>query len=240
MKIHVLLFAAFIITSVFESSPSAKADGVRIMPLGDSITQADPGYRGPLYEMLTKEGFKVEFVGSKKGDPAKCASPNNEGHGGFTIGPGKSKADAWSGGKGNIYDNVDTWLQIHPDIVLLLIGVNEYFNVGNLQPGYQPDRQGPEKLGALLDKIHEVSPQSKILVSSILPVGWSPKFALAFNEAIPTLIATRPFAIFVDLNKAVGFVAGDWSKDNLHPSEQGYGKLAKGWFDALKPVLSKP
>ncbi len=240
MKNLILIVSAITVVSFFAFTAPVRADGVRIMPLGDSMTEADPGYRGPLYQMLTQEGFKVEFVGSKKGDSAKCASPHHEGHGGFTIGPGKSKPDAWSDGKGNLYDNVDKWLQTKPDIILLLIGINDYLNIGKLQPDYKPDLQGPGKLGALLDKIHEISPQSKILVSSILPVAWDSRIGRPINDAIPGLVATRPFVLFVDLNKTTAFVAGDWSKDNLHPSEQGYGKMAKGWFVALKPVLTQP
>ncbi len=210
---------------------------VTIMPIGDSLTQSEPGYRGPLLAKLKEAGFQVEFVGPKKADPAKPGSTAHAGNGGFTIGPGASKADEWTGGKGNIYDNVGNWLKLQPDIVLLLIGTNDYFNIGKLQPDYKPDRDGPARLGVLLDKIHEVSPKTKILVSSIMPVGWNKEFAKPFNAAIPGLVATRPFATFVDLNATTGFVAGDWSKDNLHPSDQGYVKMADGWFNALKPVL---
>lgn len=218
----------------------AQTRPVRIMPLGDSLTQASPGYRGFLYQLLVGAGYKVEFVGSKTDKGKPVGSPKHEGHGGFTIGPGKSKADAWSNGKGNLFDNLDAWLKAQPDVVLLLIGTNDFFNVGNLQPGYKPDQAGPAKLGALLDKIHALSPNSKVIVSSILPVEWDANFAKAFNRAIPGLVASRPFAVFADLNSKTAFRAGDWSGDKLHPSDQGYQKIAKSWFDVLKTTLPPP
>lgn len=230
-----LLLAAAM--SLLAAAGLQAAEPVTIMPIGDSLTDTTPGYRGPLLEKLRAAGFDVKFVGPKKADPNKPGSTDHAGHGGFTIGPGASKADEWTGGKGNIYVNVDKWLTLQPNIVLLLIGTNDYFNIGKLQPGYSADKEGAARLGALLDKIHEVSPKSLVLVSSILPVGWNKEFAKPINEAIPGLVATRPWTKFVDLAKVTAFTKGDWSPDNLHPSEQGYEKIAAGWFDALAPIL---
>jgi lysophospholipase L1-like esterase len=215
---------------------------VRIMPIGDSLTDTFPGYRAPLFQKLAAAGHSVEFVGPKKNESKDGSLPpaalRHAGHGGYVIGPGPSKGDAWSNGKGNIYDNVDSWLKSQPDIVLLLIGTNDFFNIVN-QPDYKPNRDGGARLGALLDKIHAVSPKTTILVSSVLPVGWDPKFAKGINDAIPGLVATRPYAIFADLAKTTAFTKGDWSGDNLHPSQAGYDKMADAWFAALVPVLAE-
>jgi len=58
------------------------------------------------------------------------------------------------------------------------------------------------------------------------------------NDAIPGLVATRPYTVFADLAKTTAFTKADWSEDNLRPSQQGYEKMAIGWFDALKPTLA--
>ncbi|MDD5349057.1 MAG: GDSL-type esterase/lipase family protein [Chthoniobacteraceae bacterium] len=238
MKYLTLVAACAIAFTTASTASAQNATPTSIMPLGDSLTQADPGYRAPLFNKLTEAGFNVKFVGPKPANPKIPGSTAHAGFGGYTIGPGPSKADAWSGGKGNLFVNIDGWLKIQPDIVLLLIGTNEYFNIGTMQPGYKPDSEGPARLGALLDKIHAVSPKSTILVSSIMPVQWSKTFARGFNAAIPGVIVSRPYAAFVDLNASTKFAVGDWSNDKLHPSDQGYGKMADGWFEALKPVLS--
>jgi lysophospholipase L1-like esterase len=226
---------------ILGASLASAAAPVRILPVGDSLTDTFPGYRAPLFKQLAAAGYSVEFVGPKKNESKDGSLPaaalRHAGHGGFTIGPGPSVADGWTNGKGNIFDNVDAWLASQPDIVLLLIGTNEFFNIKDKQPGYSPNRDGGARLGALLDKIHAVSPKSKIIVSSILPVGWDAKFAKGINDALPGLVSTRPYTVFADLAKTTAFTKGDWSGDNLNPSQQGYDKMAAAWFAALKPVL---
>ena len=212
---------------------------LRIMPLGDSLTQASPGYRAPLAEALTKAGYKFEMIGSSISDPKLDTHTNHEGHGGFTIGPGKSKADEWANGKGNLFDNLEQWLAPKPDLILLLIGTNDFFITADLQPGYDPNVHGPARLGALLDKIHSLSPASRIVVASIPPVEWDENFAKGYNAAIPALVAARPYTTFADLRKMIGFVAGDWTADKLHPSDLGYQKMAKAWFEVITPLMEK-
>ena len=214
---------------------------VRIMPLGDSITAAaDPGYRGYLYNMLTNAGYRVDFVGSSKDLPANGGDPDHEGHGGFTIGPGPSKADEWADGKGNIAVNIDSYMSTEPNIILLLIGVNDYFNIADRQPQYNPDQQGPEHLANLIDKIHAIKPDTKVFLASLPPVGWDPNFARQFNAALPGIAAARTNVIFVDMNRQAGFEKGDRQVDGLHPSATGCEKIAKTWFTSLSSYFQKP
>lgn len=71
--------------------PIAFADSsttLRIMPMGDSITQgiAVPGgYRRPLYDLLIKNGHKVDFVGAKTQQGDTCPDPDHWGQGGWQI-----------------------------------------------------------------------------------------------------------------------------------------------------------
>ncbi|MFM7170907.1 MAG: hypothetical protein ACKOYH_08700 [Cyanobium sp.] len=49
-------------------SADARRQKLRIMPMGDSITEgvgSPGGYRLPLYDALTGKGYDVDFVGSK-------------------------------------------------------------------------------------------------------------------------------------------------------------------------------
>ena len=58
-------------TSSVCDAQAALAPSVRIMPLGDSITEGSEGlapiqggYRTKLYQLLTAAGFNVDFVGT--------------------------------------------------------------------------------------------------------------------------------------------------------------------------------
>ena len=83
---------------------------LRVMPLGDSITQGSKsedtaGYRGPLWTKLLAAGYNVDYVGSNTATPGTVAGMdiNHEGHGGWKI------DDRYgSNGKG-IYEMLPTW-----------------------------------------------------------------------------------------------------------------------------------
>ena len=62
--------------------------GVRVMPLGDSITegtQVPGGYRIGLWQRLAAGGYRVDFVGSQSNGPASLGDHDHEGHPGWRI-----------------------------------------------------------------------------------------------------------------------------------------------------------
>ena len=68
------------------------APALRILPLGDSITQgtgdtAGGGYRGPLWTLLKNAGYNADFVGSQTDTSCTLAGfdKNHEGHGGWRV-----------------------------------------------------------------------------------------------------------------------------------------------------------
>ncbi len=150
---------------------TAAAATISIMPLGDSITAAaNPGYRGYLYRELVNAGYSVDFVGTQSGTPTLptgvTLDGDHEGHGGYSVGPGPSSLDPGAGGKGNLYVNINDWLSPtntktqNCDIILLLIGVNDYANIiqQNLDPTYDINNEFTQRLAGLLDKILSVRP----------------------------------------------------------------------------------
>src|SRR5688572_17581059 len=62
--------------------------GVRVMPLGDSITegtQVPGGYRVGLWQRLSGAGYRVDFVGTQFNGPAALGDHDHQGHPGWRI-----------------------------------------------------------------------------------------------------------------------------------------------------------
>src|SRR3982751_4842369 len=62
--------------------------GVRVMPLGDSITegtQVPGGYRIGLWQRVSSNGYRVDFVGSQFNGPSNLGDHDHEGHPGWRI-----------------------------------------------------------------------------------------------------------------------------------------------------------
>ncbi len=62
--------------------------GVRVMPLGDSITDGfnvQGGYRIGLWQRLANAGVATDFVGSGANGPASLGDHDHEGHSGWRI-----------------------------------------------------------------------------------------------------------------------------------------------------------
>src|SRR5947209_18768574 len=104
------------VTALQMGVASAESNGgVKVMPLGDSITYGtgDPGgYRIGLWQRLVAGGYKVDFVGSQSNGPASLGDHDHEGHPGWRI----DQLDA----------NIVGWLNTYqPHTVLLHIGTND-------------------------------------------------------------------------------------------------------------------
>jgi lysophospholipase L1-like esterase len=92
---------------------------VKLMPLGDSITQGDKstntnGYRSTLYNSCATAGIPVDFVGSLQ--DGNFPDKDHEGHGGWTS--------------AQILDSIGNFLSTqNPQIVFLHIGTNDVATV---------------------------------------------------------------------------------------------------------------
>jgi lysophospholipase L1-like esterase len=213
---------------------------VRIMPMGDSLTEgAYPGpaasYRGYLEIMLRNAGYNFDFVGTQWSQAHGGTDYDHEGHGGFTIGPDESDLMGWHS---NLYDHVDMYLEKDPDVILLLVGINAMFPTEN-RPVKPAD--APAKLETLVQRIRFLSPEVRIFVASLAPTGWFngtewPEYMAVCRMAETIGDADPQDAVyFVDLqgileplmDKSTDFY------DGLHFTESGAQKVAQVWFDAL-------
>lgn len=209
------------------------AGPVRIMPLGNSITQAHAGrnsYRRPLWHRLTGAGYGVDFVGSQKsnhnGLPAKPDFDlDHEGHWGW-------RAD-------QLLASMGTWANTYrPNIVLMHAGSNDMFQGQDVTATIN-------ELSGLIDRLRAANPYVKILLAKLIPpTEWNGRLTRikALNNAIPGLVSrkhtTQSPVILVD--QTVGFNAYTDTYDGVHPNEAGERKMADRWYEALVRLLPAP
>jgi lysophospholipase L1-like esterase len=203
---------------------------LRILPLGDSITNGmgsskGNSYRKDLYDKLTAKGARVEFVGSQK--TGSFPQNDNEGWIGFTIEQISAKADNPKA------------LGARPNLVLLLAGTNDITRNPN---------GAPQRLQRLAEKIASRTPGIVLLIGTIPPItsqympgskGESTPLVNEFNAAIPKIAKT-----LTDTSKRVAVAnhgaikLGDL-QDGIHPNDGGYSKMAAGWLKAIEEVAEK-
>ncbi|NUR03568.1 MAG: SGNH hydrolase [Streptomyces sp.] len=193
--------------------------GVRVMPLGDSITDGltvPGGYRIGLWQDFVADGYKVDFVGSLSNGPAGLGDHDHEGHSGWTI----AQIDA----------NISGWLQTYdPHTILLHIGTNDM---------YGSDPAGaPARLATLLDHITAQKPDAEVFVATIIPLACCDATVRTYDAAIPGIVQSRinqgKHLHLVDMYPAL--TTADLA-DGVHPNAGGYDKMAAVWYKALQSV----
>lgn len=203
---------------------------VKIMALGDSITYgqgAAGGYRAPLYQSLVENLFNVVYVGTQNNNAtAWLPQPNHEGHSGYRIDQIASDFQTW-------VDSVPD-----PDIILLLIGTNDYgqdYDTANAK----------DRLDQLIALITATRPNAKLFVANLTlrtdNADTEAAIEATFNPFVPEIVASHAslgeHVYFVDMNSALS--ASDLG-DGLHPNQSGYNKMAATWFQAITNAIPTP
>ena len=196
--------------------------GVRVMPLGDSITDGltvPGGYRIGLWQRFGAGGFRVDFVGTLFNGPASLGDHDHEGHSGWRI----DMIDA----------NIVNWARAtNPHSVLLHIGTNDVLQNFNLAGA-------PGRLSTLIDHITATVPVAEVFVATIIPLANAGAEAnvRTYNAAIPGIVQSKVNAgrhvHLVDMHSAL--TTADLA-DGVHPNATGYEKMAATWFTALRSV----
>lgn len=199
------------------------ASGVRILPLGDSITDGldDAGaYRVELWRELEAAGAHDLFVGSAQNGPPSLGERHHEGHPGFRI--------------DHIAAHLDAWIAAaQPDLVLLMIGTNDVLQAYDLP-------HAPARLAALVDRILALRPTARVLLATLPPDAAAERQTLELNRAIPAIAAARPRVTLVDLHAALAGTPGLFPPGNCHPTLQGHRRIGELWAAAVLAATRRP
>jgi lysophospholipase L1-like esterase len=206
---------------------------IKIMTLGDSITQAENGqnsYRKALWEKLTASGYDVDFVGSENRNKDNNNfedsnfDPDHEGHWGWRI----DEIINGRGGEGKLSD----WLTGYtPDVALIHLGSNDAIQSNSAISSV-------EELKQVIDILRQDNENVTIFLSQLIPSsngGFNDRIQ-QLNSLIPGIVTDKNQAnspvILVDQNS--GFNPNTDTYDGVHPDNSGEAKMAQKWFDALK------
>jgi lysophospholipase L1-like esterase len=217
--------------------PSARATW-RILPLGDSITQASlpqKSFRYNLWIKLIDAGVDFDFVGSLTdnagsggNDPANWPQyqghvfdQNHEGHSG-------KRADEILAG---LTGSPGWMLGYTPDIVLMHVGSNDA-----LQGRSAGETEAA--LGGIIDVLRAKNPNVIILLAKIIPTSDANANVKidTINALIPGVATQKHTAAspVLVVNQHDGFDLATDSYDGIHPNTSGEEKIAKKFFEALQ------
>lgn len=221
MKQRGCFLALALLAGVVRSEP------VRIMPLGDSITQGQVrygSYRRPLWLMLEQAGYRVDFVGSQQrqrggGPRSDDYDPDHEGHWGWSL--------------DQVLPRLPEWLEkARPDVVLLHLGTNDQLR------GHPMDESVAEWM-SVLRMIYASNPETRVLAARLIPARGSEEPLARFNDAIAAAWSNQPIPglelHWVD--QCTGFQPETDTWDGLHPNHQGDQKIAARWLEVLRNIL---
>jgi len=222
-----LFLILFLLSTIISRADAADGDVVRILPLGDSITNGFGGqvsYRRDLWFKLQSEGYNVDFVGTRTNftgtvpESLKDFDLDHQGVSGYEVG----QLDA----------NITSWMQnFEADIVLLHAGTNDIDRGQSISSTL-------DELSSLIGKLRAQNPDIVILLARIIPGRTLD--TLPFNIALDSWVVgenTSASPIIV-VDQHTGFDPVADNVDTLHPNSSGEAKIADKWFAALQTVLT--
>jgi lysophospholipase L1-like esterase len=214
---------------------------LRLLPLGDSITQGSPdkpgGYRGVLEKRLLEAGWSFEFVGGRLTNSEGMRCPRHEGHPGFRI-------EELRRGHVNAYSSCamikETVAAARPDCVLLLVGTNNLY--------FDEPAAAAEEMNRLWSGILAAD-RPTLLTGTLTTILPGPK---PWGHVIPGDVGARVVAFngllarmveshirqgwdvrIVDVARAVVGPA-DLHDDGVHPVPEAMARMGEIWWRALE------
>lgn len=222
----------FLISPLFFNMSTVSAQ-VKIMPIGDSITDLDGSYRCPLYDKLRANGYSVRSVGTER-DPfprSGCSNGGNISHFGYS---GVTLQGVRDLVRNNI-NNVEV-----ADFALIHLATNNYWpRSGN--PYTATEHQN--NLTAMKDLISIIrtrSTNTRVLVAQLIGTQDQTMngYIFTFNFSYLNTLAGQSGVYLVDQYNGFNPTKGADTYDGVHPSEgTGNVKMADKWLATILPLL---
>jgi lysophospholipase L1-like esterase len=249
--------------------PSPRLGVTRIMAFGDSITEGEVPVQGE-FPAARAPGVRPQFVEPDRSYPAELTTllaQRYKAQGASRVDaftfilsadsndctpdpPAPSTSSilvinaGCLGARANdtttltrLKDKIGTY---HPDVLLLLIGVND---LDQTSPAASISR-GVQGVQTLIAAAHGVP----VMVGTALPQiaadlthGGTPDLIVSFNaQLVPA--ATNAGARVVDLYSDIAMDVTDWISpyDGVHPTEAGYQEMARVWFTSIQNSFELP
>lgn len=233
------------------SAEETNSDKIRVMPLGDSITDGfwlTGGYRTTLCDMLEENGYSdmVDMVGPNWG--GDCYDPQHAGYSGYSI-DNIDQSDSISGARTGISSFADWLMQENPaDVIMLQIGTNDilsYYDLDNICVRLE------NLVNQLLNYIDD---DGMIYVATIPCMDASntlyiseyyftvdsmdaivDKYNSEIKQMVSRLQAEGKNVALSDVNSVL-----DKSDlyDGVHPSAEGYEKMGQHWYKILTDYIN--
>jgi len=203
---------------------------LRILPVGDSITcgvsspaNVPGGYRTLLASLLNNLNYNVTFTGLLNVNNPPGVTAWHEGHSGAEI----AGVDYCMQG---VFDSTDD-----PDIILLLLGTNDYNN--------GKGAGATNRLDLMITHLATNRPNAKIIVANLLlrtdNATLDSQITSTFNPFVPGIVAAHAAlgqqVYFTDLRSAV--TSAGLCSDGIHPNASGYASMSTNWFNAITNVI---
>lgn len=214
---------------------------LRIMPVGDSITEGGDGfggYRRPLFDKLTAAWGMPNFVGSRnmrQSDPADFVDHDEDGYSAYRIEQIATGKGFWNALP--IEERLKAW---DPAVVLIHAGTNDaqqnYYFFGNPKKGFPGV---VDRLDDLVSRVVAFNPEIYIVLAQIIPANApaseaTQAYIRALNERIPALVAKhQALGHRVSLVDLYTPMLAHPNPDGIHPGAEGYAVMGEQWFQAL-------
>ena len=230
--------------SIVSAAPLAKNTPVRIMPIGDSITEgkflSSGGYRSLLQDMLKKAGYTVTFVGKEdNGDPANATgfsvgltNGNHEGYGSMRI---DQLMDGGSA-EGHSVPAIEATLDADkPDVILMMLGTNDLiqqYKLGDVV----------SRLDQLVGRIYAHDPKVKLVLAAPTPMaGDRGPLTQVFGSGVAVIVAKyKAMGDDISLADMTDALTTSDLGDGIHPTAIGYAKMTNVWFQTLTGITPPP